>query len=230
MEAHRTASREEWLAARKALLAREKEHTRARDALNDARLALPWVKLEKRYEFETEEGPRSLADLFAGRRQLLVYHFMFAPGWNEGCKGCSFVADHLDGPLLHLPHHDVSVVMVARAKLAELLAYKRRMGWKMPWVSSYESDFNRDFGVSSEADGTWESYNYAPAREGMPSELPGLSAFFRDETGQIFHTYSTFERGLEEFLSTYALLDRAPLGRNETGTMSWVRHHDTYSG
>ncbi len=232
MTQHAVVSREDWLEARRALLAQEKAFTEARDALNAQRLALPWVKLDKAYAFDTDAGRKTLADLFDGRSQLVVYHFMFHPDWDAGCPGCSFMADHLDGTLPHLNHHDVTLVMVSRAPLAKIQAYKRRMGWKVPWVSSAGSDFNYDFNVSSTPDalaaGT-ATYNYALRPVGdTPEDLPGLSAFSRDADGQVFHTYSSYGRGPEDTLGALMILDRAPLGRNEREPMDFVRRHDEY--
>lgn len=229
---HAVVSREEWLDARRALLVKEKAHTRARDALNAERMALPWVKLDKAYAFDTEAGRKSLDQLFEGRSQLLVYHFMLGPDWDAGCEGCSFMADHFDGTLPHLNHHDVTLVAVSRAPLAKIQAYKRRMGWTFPWVSSHGGDFNRDFHVSftpEELASETIRYNFTdlPADQGH-DELPGLSAFYRDAEAQVFHTYSTYARGLEEALATLMLLDRAPLGRNEGETMNFIRRHDEY--
>lgn len=229
---HAVVSREEWLEARRALLLKEKAHTRARDALNAERLALPWVKLDKTYAFATDSGRQTLDQLFDGRGQLLVYHFMLGPDWDAGCEGCSFMADHFDGTLPHLNHHDVTLVAVSSAPLAKIQAYKRRMGWKFPWVSARDSDFNRDFHVSftpEELAGETIRYNFTdlPSAQGH-DELPGLSAFYRDAEGQVFHTYSTYARGPEEALGTLMLLDRAPLGRNEGETMNFIRRHDEY--
>lgn len=230
---HPVVSREEWLAARKALLAQEKEATRMRDALRAARQALPWVRLEKAYRFDTPAGPKTLSDLFDGRRQLIVYHFMLGPGWKAGCPGCSFLSDHVDGALVHLNHHDVTWTAVSHAPLAEIETYKRRMGWHFPWVSAADSDFNYDFQVSFTpeqlAKGSVE-YNFRqePVPENASSELPGLSAFFKDADGTVFHTYSTYARGLEDLVGTLMILDRAPLGRNESRTMDFVRRHDEY--
>jgi len=229
---HPVVSRDEWLVARKALLAKEKEETHLRDAVNAARLALPWVRIEKDYAFDTPTGRRSLAGLFGGRSQLLVYHFMLGPGWKAGCPGCSFLCDHVDGALPHLEHHDVSFVAVSRAPLAEIETYRRRMGWRFPWVSSFSSDFNYDFGVSFTPEQLASGrigYNYedtAPHDDG--TESPGMSAFFRDDDGAAFHTYSSYARGIEQFIGTLMLLDRAPKGRNENGAMSFVRRHDEY--
>ena len=229
---HAVVGRAEWLAARRDLLAREKELSRARDAVNAARLALPWVRVEADYRFDTPAGHLSLAELFAGRSQLVVYHFMFAPGWDAGCTGCSFMGDHLDGMLPHLENHDVTLTAVSRAPLAEIEAYRRRMGRRFPWASSHGSAFNYDFGVSftpEELASGRIRYNFEEIdATGMPEELPGLSAFFRDATGRVFHTYSTYARGLEDLVGTLMLLDRAPKGRNENGTMDFVRRHDEY--
>ncbi|MFC3284556.1 DUF899 domain-containing protein [Litchfieldella rifensis] len=227
-------SRDEWLAARKELLAREKELTRLRDDLNAKRRALPWVKVEKEYVFDTLEGRKTLAELFEGRSQLIVHHFMFGPGWDAGCVGCSFSADHIEGALVHLEHHDVSLARVSRAPLAEIEAYRQRMGWRVKWVSSHDSDFNYDFHVSFRpeeiAKGAVE-YNYTTTDVSI-EDLSGLSVFYRDANGDVFHTYSTYGRGDELIDSTYMLLDMTPKGRNETGPhhnlMDWVKRHDEY--
>lgn len=234
MEQPRIVSRDEWLAARKALLAREKAHTREGDALSVDRRRLPMVKVETSYMFDTPDGRRSLADLFEDRSQLIVYHFMMGPGWVEGCPSCSFLMDHLDGVLPHLANRDVTLVAVSRAPLAEIDAFKRRMGWQFPWVSSYGTAFNRDFHVSFTKDEVASGkmhYNYAeqlfPSEEG-----PGFSVFVKNAQGGIFHTYSTYGRGGESVLGTYHLLDLVPKGRDEDGLpfpMAWVRHHDRYS-
>lgn len=228
-------SRDEWLVARKELLAREKELTRLRDALNAKRRALPWVKVEKAYAFDTLEGRRTLAELFDGRSQLIVHHFMFGPGWGAGCIGCSFAADHIEGTRVHLEHHDVSLVRVSRAPLAEIDAYRKRMGWQVKWVSSHGSDFNYDYRVSftpEEIARGAVTYNYATANVSI-EDLSGLSVFYRDANGEVFHTYSTYGRGDELVDSTYMLLDMTPRGRNETGPhhnlMDWVKRHDEYA-
>ena len=231
---HRIVSRDQWLQERTALLAREKEMTRLRDEMSEARRALPWVKVDKSYVFDTPSGKKSLSDLFEGRSQLIIKHFMLAPGQKEGCVGCSFESDHAEAALVHLLHHDVSYVAVARAPLNEIEAFKTRMGWSFPWVSSFGSDFNYDFNVSFTpaqiADGT-AVYNYRAGP--LPLEdLSGLSVFYKAEDGTIYHTYSTFGRGAEERLGTYVLLDLTPNGRNENGPShsltDWVRHHDRY--
>ena len=225
-------SREEWLEARRALLLREKEATHLRDKVNAERMALPWVKVDKNYTFDTPQGPKSLADLFDGRSQLMVYHFMFGPEWEAGCPGCSFLADHLDGTLPHLNHHDVTLVSVARAPLAKIEAYKQRMGWKFPWVSSFGNDFNFDYHVSFTPEDLAKDkvfYNFSPiAPADANDELPGLSAFYKNEKGEVFHTYSSYARGAEEILGTLMILDHAPKGRNEDSTMDFVKRHDEY--
>jgi predicted dithiol-disulfide oxidoreductase (DUF899 family) len=229
---HEVVSREAWLKARTALLATEKEETHLRDKVRAERLALPWVKVDKPYTFDTPDGKKTLADLFDGRSQLMVYHFMFGPDWGAGCPGCSFVADHIDGMLPHLNHHDVTMVCVSRAPLDKIEAYKQRMGWNFPWVSSYGSDFNFDYHVSFTKEDLARGkvyYNYRETNsKDAHDELPGMSAFFRDETGAIYHTYSEYARGGEEILGTLMVLDRAPKGRNETGTLSFVKRHDEY--
>lgn len=225
-------SREEWLEARRQLLVKEKEATRLRDRLNEARQALPWVKVDKDYMFETPDGPKALADLFDGRSQLIVYHFMLGPDWEAGCPGCSFLSDHVDGALPHLNHHDVTWVAVSRAPLAKIEAYKTRMGWKFPWVSAHGSDFNYDYHVSfrpEEVARGKASYNYAPmAPDNDGGEAPGMSSFYKNDKGEIFHTYSNYARGGEELIGTLMILDFAPKGRNEEGTMSFVKRHDEY--
>ena len=230
---HPVVSREAWLQARLALLEREKQLTRQRDAVRAERLALPWVRIDKDYRFDTPEGPKSLGDLFGGRSQLLVNHFMFGPDWDAGCPGCSFFADHIDGMLPHLENHDVTLMTVSRAPLAKIEAYKRRMAWSFPWVSSSKSDFNHDFHVSftpEELASGSVTYNFrdTPSAEAH-DELPGLSAFYKDANGQIFHTYSQYARGGEEGLGALMMLDTAPLGRNETSTLSFVKRKDEYA-
>ena len=230
---HEIVSRQEWLNARKALLSLEKEETKLRDKVRAERLALPWVRVEKTYAFETPEGRKTLADLFAGRSQLIVYHFMYGPDWEAGCPGCSFMADHIDGMLPHLNNHDVTMIAVSRAPLEKLTAYKKRMGWTFPWVSSFGSDFNFDYHVSftkEELASGKVMYNYRETDAAdAHDELPGLSAFFKDEDGAVYHTYSDYARGGEEALGTLMILDRAPKGRNETGTLSFVKRKDEYA-
>ena len=225
-------SEAEWLIARKDLLTREKEFTRQRDALSAARRALPMVKIDKAYIFDGPDGKETLSDLFDGRSQLIVYHFMFGPSWDEGCKSCSYLADHFDGANWHLPHRDVAFVAISRAPLPKLEAYKKRLGWRFKWLSSYGNDFNFDYGVSftkeDEKNGK-VSYNYG-TWEFISDELPGSSVFYKDEAGDVFHTYSTYARGLDHLVGTYNLLDLVPKGRdeNQDSTMDWVRRHDDY--
>ena len=253
MTEHQVGTQEEWLEARKELLDREKEHTRQRDELARRRRELPWVRVEKEYRFDTEDGQKGLDELFDGRSQLLVYHFMFGPAYNAGCPTCSAAADTFDGAVSHLKARDVTFLCVSRAPLDRLLAYKRRMGWSFPWVSSSESDFNFDFGVSFTEEQLREGveYNYraedvAPLLEadvgpfaelgaacgtdaaGYMSEGPGLSAFALSD-GAVHHTYSCYARGLEFLLGFYPLLDRVPQGRNEGDPPEfWIRRHDEY--
>jgi predicted dithiol-disulfide oxidoreductase (DUF899 family) len=226
-------SREDWLAARKQHLAKEKEFTRLRDQLSAERRELPWVRVEKSYVFEGPDGEETLADLFDGRSQLLVYHFMFGPGWEQGCPSCSFVSDHIDGANWHLPQRDVTLLAVSRAPLAQIEAFKARMGWRFKWVSSYGNDFNQDYHVSFTQDEMAQGqvyYNYG--LEEFPSEeAPGISVFYKDPGGAMFHTYSAYARGLDMLIGAYNYLDLAPKGRDEAAlpwTMAWVRHHDRY--
>ncbi|WP_276120975.1 DUF899 domain-containing protein [Pararhizobium qamdonense] len=225
-------SRDEWLEARRALLVTEKEETKLRDKIRAARQNMPWVKVDKAYLFETPQGQKTLADLFDGRSQLMIYHFMFGPDWEAGCPGCSFLSDHIDGTLAHLNNHDVTYVTVSRAPLDKIEAYKKRMGWKFPWVSSFGSDFNFDYHVSftkEELESGKVFYNFRETSgDDANDELPGMSAFIRDEAGNIYHTYSDYARGGEEILTTLMILDRAPKGRNETSTLSFVKRHDEY--
>jgi len=230
---NRIVSRDEWLAAREQHLSREKELTRLRDQLSAERRELPWVKVDKRYVFDGPDGRQTLADLFAGRSQLVVYHFMFGPGWAEGCPSCSWAADGFDANLVHLNARDVSFVAVSRAPLAQIQAFQKRMGWRFPWVSSHDTDFNRDYHVSftPEEMAKGDAY-YNFANNGFPSEeAPGVSVFYKDEKGDVFHTYSTYARGGEPMLAAYFFLDLVPKGRDEARlpfTMAWVRHHDRY--
>jgi predicted dithiol-disulfide oxidoreductase (DUF899 family) len=246
MTEHKVATRDEWLVARGALLSREKEHTRMGDELARQRRELPWVRVEKDYRFETGEGSKVLADLFEGRSQLLVYHFMFGPSYEAGCPTCSSSADAVNGIVPHLNARDVTMVYVSRAPLDKLLAYKRRMGWSFPWVSSADSDFNFDFEVSRTEAQTREGIK--PMIEaGMPpivdhlasasgtdvvgylTEAPGFSAFVLDE-GAVYHAYSTTARGLEFLMGYYPILDRAPKGRDEVNSPQlWLRRHDEYA-
>ncbi|MCO7568778.1 thioredoxin family protein [Pseudomonas chlororaphis] len=227
---HPVVSREQWLKARKQHLIHEKAFTRQRDQLSAERRALPWVKIDKPYQFQGPNGPLSLADLFGDHSQLLVYHFMFGAGWEDGCKGCSFLADHFDGANQHLAHHDVALVAVSHAPYAEFQAFRQRMGWHFDWYSSAGDDFNQDFGVSLSDEQLTQgsaSYNYEQV-SGDERELPGLSVFYRNPHGEIFHTYSTYARGLDLLLGAYNFLDLTPKGRNEEQIMDWVRHHDRY--
>lgn len=224
-------SRNEWAAARKRLLVKEKEFNRQRDALSAERRTLPMVKIEKEYVFQGPQRNRTLPDLFEGKRQLLVYHFMFDPAWDAGCVACSFVADNFAGALVHLAARDTAFAVISRAPIAKIERFKQRMGWDFTWLSSFGTDFNHDFLVTLDESHT--EYNYAPAsaqpamypREG---EREGLSVFLRDGD-RLFHTYSTYQRGLDPFLNTYNFLDLTPLGRQEEeGIMRWLRHHDKY--
>ncbi len=231
---HRIVSREQWIAAREQLLIDEKQLTRMRDQVNARRRELPWVKVEKTYVFDGPNGKETLADLFAGRSQLVVRHFMFGPGWEEGCVGCSFWSDHLDGALVHLEHHDVTVVAVSRAPFAALEAFRRRMGWRFKWVSSFDSDFNYDYHVSftPEQIAAGNAYYNYRLTDRVGEEMPGLSVFCKAADGSIAHTYSSYARGNESMLGTYTILDLTPKGRNESGPnhnlTDWVRLHDRY--
>jgi predicted dithiol-disulfide oxidoreductase (DUF899 family) len=230
---HTVVSKDRWIAERKKLLAREKELTHLRDRVARERRAMPWVRIEKNYVFDTPEGRRTLAELFEGRRQLLVQHFMLGPGWNQGCPSCSFMADHTDGMNVHLAHRDVTFVAISRAPLAEIERFRGRMGWQFKWVSSNASDFNFDFGVSftpEEKARNEVTYNYGK-QPFESEELPGISVFYKDDAGDVFHTYSTYRRGVEVMMGTYSLLDLTPKGRDEDNLsygMEWVRHHDRY--
>lgn len=227
------ATHDEWVAARKELLAKEKEAAHQRDALSAARRALPVERVTKEYTFEGPAGRVALRDLFGDRRQLIVYHFMFDPSWEEGCKGCSFVADTFNGNVAHLGARDTSFVAISRAPLAKIEAFKRRMGWSFPWLSSQESDFNYDYHVSFRPEDTEAGraeYNYGK-RASSASEAPGLSVFLRDGD-QVFHSYSTYARGLDILMGAYNLLDLTPLGRDEAALphpFTWLRHHDRYA-
>lgn len=232
MKVPSTASREEWLKARLALLEKEKAHTRQRDALTLERQKLPWVKLEKRYSFEGANGAVDMEALFGEHNQLIVYHFMFDPDWDAGCKACSFLTDHINPSAVHLAQRDVSLMMVSRAPFEKLKAFQKRMGWTVPWFSSFKSDFNRDFQVSfteDEMDGEG-TYNFR--KQGFPdTEAPGISAFAKGDDGAIYHTYSSYGRGLERFIGAYDLLDLVPKGRDEAGLsygMEWLRLKDSY--
>lgn len=230
---HPVVSADQWLAQRKALLAREKELTHLKDQVARERRALPWVRIDKHYVFDTPSGPHTLAELFEGRRQLVVQHFMYTPGAEQGCKSCSYMADHTDGALTHLAQRDTTVVAVSRAPLADLERMRKRMGWQFQWISSSESEFNYDFHVSftpEEMAGGAVYYNYVQQPFPHP-DAPGISVFYKDDAGQVYLTYSTYGRGVEVMMHTYNFLDLTPLGRNEDGLsypMEWVRHHDRY--
>ena len=228
---HKIVTNEEWLAARKGFLVKEKEFTRLRDELARQRRELPWVKVEKTYVFDGPNGKESLSDLFAGRSQLIVNHFMFGPDWGEGCPSCSFWADTYNGVVVHLEHRDASFVVISRASLEKLEAYKKRMGWSFKWVSALHNDFNRDYHVSFTPEEQKAAvYNYEAGGFGS-SEAPGVSVFTRDGAGNIFHTYSCYARGLDTLNGAYQLLDLLPKGRDEQGLphpMAWVRRHDKY--
>jgi predicted dithiol-disulfide oxidoreductase (DUF899 family) len=238
MERPEIVSQAEWLVARKALLAREKELTRLRDALATARRELPVIKVEKDYVFDSLAGPRKLRDLFGAHAQLIVYHFMFDPSWEEGCKSCSNLADSIDGAVLHLRARNTAFTMVSRAPIEKIEAFKKRMGWRFPWVSSNKNSFNYDFHVTLDPEAGSKEYNFEKAATlfnagkiwYLKGELPGLSVFLR-EGDAIYHTYSVYQRGLDHLLNTYNLLDMTPLGRQEENdrVQGWIRHHDKYA-
>ena len=230
MTDHKVVPEREWVAERKKLLAREKELTHLQEAVAAERRALSWVRVDKAYTFDTPAGKKTLSDLFDGRSQLIVYHFMYGPEMKTGCVGCSFLSDHVDGANQHLKQHDVTYVAVSRGPLATLEAYKKRMGWKFPWVSSAGSDFNYDYHVSFTKDEIAKGeaeYNFEKTKVTM-EDLHGTSVFFKDEGGAIYHTYSAYARGDERGLGAYMYLDLTPKGRNESGAMSWVKRHDEY--
>ena len=230
---HNVVSQSEWLKSRKALLTKEKEFTKARDALSAARRDLPWTRVEKNYVFDGPNGKETLSDLFGGKNQLMIYHFMLGPGWVQGCPSCSFLADHFDGAVIHLAQRDVSLVVVSRAPLAEIEAYKKRMGWKFKWVSSFGNDFNRDYHVSftpQEMQRKEMFYNYRTTS--FPrEEAVGISVFYKDHAENLFHTYSCYSRGVDMLNVAYHYLDLVPKGRDEdhlSFSQAWVRHHDRY--
>ena len=232
---HKVVSKKEWLAARKALLVKEKKFTHLREQLAQQRRQLPWVKVEKEYVFEGPKGRETLSDLFDGKSQLVVYHFMFGPDWGEGCSHCSFWADHYDGMGVHLNQRDVSFVVVSRAPLAEILPFKKRMGWGFKWVSSFPNDFNYDFHVAfrpEEINKGSVFYNYKNVDLGDMTDREGVSVFYKDKKGDLFHTYSTFARGIDMVNTTYQFLDLVPKGRDENPEepQDWVRYHDRYNG
>jgi predicted dithiol-disulfide oxidoreductase (DUF899 family) len=232
MEQHKVVSHEEWIAARRQLLAEEKEFTRLRDRLSQRRRDLPWEQVNKDYVFEGPGGRENLSQLFDGRHQLAVYHFMLGPDWQEGCKSCSFWADNFNGIDAHLRQRDVSFIAISRAPWPKIQAFKKRMGWTFKWVSSFNSDFNYDYHVSFRLEQSASrevEYNYAPSQTTM-EELPGISVFYKDDDAKIFHTYSCYARGLDILNGAYHWLDLVPKGRDETGPhkMAWVRLHDEY--
>ena len=233
MKSHKVVTSDEWLAARKEHLLKEKELTRLRDQLSQQRRELPWVKVDKEYLFDGPDGNESLADLFDGRSQLIIYHFMYGPDWDEGCPTCSFWADNFNGIDIHLNHRDINLIAVSRAKLDTLNAYKKRMGWSFKWVSSFGSDFNHDYQVSFTPDEMEQGemlYNYDTTK--FPSEeAPGISVFYKNEPGEVFHTYSCYARGLDMLNGAYHYMDLAPEGRDEEDlpyTMAWLHRRDQY--
>ena len=234
MTEHQVVTRDQWIEARKQLLSREKEFTRLRDQLSQARRDLPWVRVDKQYAFDGPAGKETLGDLFDGRSQLVVYHFMFAPEWEAGCKSCSFWADNFERNVVHLQARDVTMVAISRAPLAKLDAFRRRLGWTFKWVSSGSNDFSADFHVSptpAERMGGEFEYNYHRIKSSM-SDLPGISVFYRDGDGAIYHTYSCYARGLDMMNAAYHYLDLVPKGRDEADqkphAMAWVRFRDSY--
>ncbi|MGE0820962.1 MAG: DUF899 domain-containing protein [Candidatus Binatia bacterium] len=233
MENHKVVSRDEWIVARQQHLAKEKEFTRLRDELSRQRRELPWVKVDKEYVFDGPNGKETLAALFAGRSQLIVYHFMFDPSWTDGCKSCSFWADNFTNAIVHLNQRDVTMVAISKAPLAKLLTFQKRMGWTFKWLSSFSNDFNYDYHVSSTPEEIEKGegyYNYT-LRKPLGSESPGLSVFYKDADSNVFHTYSCYARGLDMLNGTYHHLDVVPKGRDEAGLsypQEWVKHHDRY--
>jgi predicted dithiol-disulfide oxidoreductase (DUF899 family) len=234
---HTVVTEQEWIAARKELLGKEKEFTRQRDELSRLRRELPWVKVSQNvsqnYVFDGPNGKETLADLFGGKSQLIIYHFMFGPGWEEGCPSCSMLADHMNGILTHLAQRDARFVAVSRARAHQIEAFKKRMGWNFKWVSSFENGFNRDFNVSfSQQEMAAQNMYYNYQMQNFPAdEAPGVSVFYKDDAGNIFHTYSSYGRGLDILLNVYNFLDMTPKGRDEDALafpMAWVRHHDRY--
>jgi len=234
MQPSKVVSQAQWIAARKALLEKEKRHMREGDALAAERRALPWVRVEKAYVFDTMGGPKALDELFDGRSQLIVHHLMYAPEWSAACPGCTFQAEHIDGPAPHLERHDVRIVAVSRAPLDKLLAYKARMGWRFEWVSSQGEDFNHDFGVTFTEDEIAKGridYNFGTIVTDpryLDRDLPGVSVFGKDEAGEVFHTYSTYARGLDALLGANHYLDLTPEGRNDGAYPNWPRRRDEY--
>jgi predicted dithiol-disulfide oxidoreductase (DUF899 family) len=235
MQPHRIVSHDEWIAARKSYLAEEKAFSKVRDALAKKRRELPWEKVEKTYVFDGPNGKQTLADLFGGKNQLFIYHFMLGPDWEAGCPSCSLLADHFDGAVIHLAQRDVAFAVVSRAPLPQIQKFQQRMGWRFKWLSSFGSDFNFDYQVSASPQEKASGkvlYNYV-VTEFPSEERPGASVFFKNEAGEVFHTYSTYGRGLDILIGAYNVLDLAPKGRDEDGlafSMAWVRHHDRYEG
>jgi predicted dithiol-disulfide oxidoreductase (DUF899 family) len=233
VQEHAVASPKEWIESRKELLKKEKEFSKLRDELSRQRRELPWEKVEKEYVFDGPNGKQTLAQLFNGKSQLILYHFMFGPGWEQGCPSCSYLADHFGGALVHLAHRDAALAVVSRAPMAEIDAFQKRMGWPFLWVSSFANDFNRDYHVSFTKEEMTKRkvyYNYDVTGFGA-EEGPGLSVFYKNAAGEIFHTYSTYGRGLDTLIGTYNFLDLTPKGRDEENlvhSMAWVRHHDRY--
>jgi len=229
---HEVVSPQQWIASRKELLRKEKEFTKLRDDLSRQRRELPWEKVEKQYVFDGPNGKQTLADLFAGRSQLIIYHFMFGPGWEQGCPSCSYLADHFGGSLVHLANRDVTLAVVSRAPIAQIETFKQRMGWQFRWVSSFASDFNHDYHVSftpAEVERSEVEYNYAMVRM-SGTERPGISVFYKDPSGAVFHTYSCYARGLDMMNGAYHYLDLVPKGRDEgpRHMHEWLRLHDSY--
>ncbi|MGH7131729.1 MAG: DUF899 domain-containing protein [Phycisphaerales bacterium] len=232
VQSHKVVFREQWLKERIALMAEEKKLTHQRDAVAAKVRALPWVKVDKSYTFDSPTGKKSLADLFGSRSQLVIYHFMFDPTWSQGCMSCSFIADHYNNLVIHLAHRDISFVTISKAPTEKIEQFRKRMGWSFPWVSAAHTDFSHDFGVSftdEELADPSSVYNFTDKPHSI-RELPGLSVFYKDAKGDIYHTYSVYARGLEDFLTAYRYIDITPKGRDEaqTGGMGWLRHHDRY--
>jgi len=234
IENRKVVSQKEWLVARKKLLVKEKQLSKLRDALNLQRRKLPWVKIEKEYVFDGPNGKVTLGDLFGGKRQLLIYHFMFGPGWKEGCSHCSFWADHFDSVNVHIGQRDTTFAVISRAPLAEITPFHQRLGWRFKWFSAFKTDFNYDFNVSftpEQVESGVLPYNYGNYKMEQIDEKQGLSAFYRDKNGDIYHTYSTYERGIDQMNTTYNFLDLTAKGRDENpdATQDWVRYHDQYN-
>ncbi|MFZ0322014.1 MAG: thioredoxin family protein [Candidatus Sulfotelmatobacter sp.] len=234
IQEHEVVSSKEWIASRKDLLRKEKEFNRLRDELSRQRRELPWEKVDKNYVFDGPNGKVTLSELFGAKSQLIVYHFMFGPGWEAGCPSCSYLADHFGGSLVHLANRDVTLAVISRAPIEQIEVFKKRMGWQFRWVSSFANDFNRDYHVSFTKDEMAKGkveYNYE-MMEFPSEEAPGASVFYKNDVGEIFHTYSTYARGLDILVGAYNFLDLAPKGRDEDGlafSMAWVRHHDKYA-